>query len=489
MNDLKNRLGDLLGGLRERIPSDVNLSLVLPVVVMVVALLGDIVFARATILPHWQARNELAAKLIEVEQQLLEAQQAQQKGPDDLQAELQAAQAELEKTARRFFSESQAAEILDGLYRYADESNVEIVNLQSQSAPAEESAGEEQPAEEEGSAEGSEAEQTQDQKKALYDVKTFRLEVTGSVPNLIGFLSRIKEASLKTFKISNVNIVEGEEFQHVLTMDVTLYTSPYSAGAAGEIPSDVLPTVTPMDLTQLENALAVAWEAEDWNQAITAINQILAVDPGYEGMVDKLYQAHVNYGYQFLEAGNQSEAIAQFSRALEIKPGGEEATAGLQLASAAPTPTLTARQQLEQRLDEEWTAQNWEEVIRIVEEILAISPGDSVMTEKLYSAHVNHAYKLIEQGKLEEAKQEFSAALAVDPDGAAAIQGLQQLAGGTSTPAPTSGPQYISYVVRQGDTLFSVARRYGVTVEAIMTANGLTSYSIYAGQQLRIPIP
>lgn len=46
----------------------------------------------------------------------------------------------------------------------------------------------------------------------------------------------------------------------------------------------------------------------------------------------------------------------------------------------------------------------------------------------------------------------------------------------------------VAYIVRWGDTLFSIARRFGITVPALMTANGLTSDYIYAGQLLTIPI-
>jgi len=54
--------------------------------------------------------------------------------------------------------------------------------------------------------------------------------------------------------------------------------------------------------------------------------------------------------------------------------------------------------------------------------------------------------------------------------------------------SPTPGePQYTIYVVRAGDTLYSISRRYNVTVQAIMAANGLTSTHIRVGQQLRIP--
>jgi nucleoid-associated protein YgaU len=60
----------------------------------------------------------------------------------------------------------------------------------------------------------------------------------------------------------------------------------------------------------------------------------------------------------------------------------------------------------------------------------------------------------------------------------------------TSTPMITSTvstPQ--QHVVQQGDTLFSLAQRYNVTVEAIQQANQLTGDSIFAGQQLIIPTP
>ena len=56
----------------------------------------------------------------------------------------------------------------------------------------------------------------------------------------------------------------------------------------------------------------------------------------------------------------------------------------------------------------------------------------------------------------------------------------------TSAEPPQQGP--IIYYVRYGDTLFSIATRYGTTIPAIMQANGLASDYIYAGQSLVIPI-
>ncbi|CAG0958133.1 hypothetical protein ANRL2_00632 [Anaerolineae bacterium] len=58
----------------------------------------------------------------------------------------------------------------------------------------------------------------------------------------------------------------------------------------------------------------------------------------------------------------------------------------------------------------------------------------------------------------------------------------------TATPTATlTPPRGIIYIVRAGDTLYSIARRYGTTVEAIMAANRLSNYNISIGQQLLIP--
>ena len=57
----------------------------------------------------------------------------------------------------------------------------------------------------------------------------------------------------------------------------------------------------------------------------------------------------------------------------------------------------------------------------------------------------------------------------------------------TATPAPTTSPA-TTYEVQPGDTVFSIARRFGTTVEAIVAANDLTDPSeIEVGQVLVIP--
>ncbi len=55
------------------------------------------------------------------------------------------------------------------------------------------------------------------------------------------------------------------------------------------------------------------------------------------------------------------------------------------------------------------------------------------------------------------------------------------------TPVPPSG-EVIVHVVQPGETLSSIAYRYGVTVQAIIDANGITNPDqIYQGQKLNVP--
>jgi LysM repeat protein len=64
----------------------------------------------------------------------------------------------------------------------------------------------------------------------------------------------------------------------------------------------------------------------------------------------------------------------------------------------------------------------------------------------------------------------------------------------TQAPAPTTAPpasssgSTIVHTVQRGETTYSIARRYGTTVNAIAQANGMVNPShIVVGQQLKIP--
>ncbi|MGC6464121.1 MAG: LysM peptidoglycan-binding domain-containing protein [Akkermansiaceae bacterium] len=64
---------------------------------------------------------------------------------------------------------------------------------------------------------------------------------------------------------------------------------------------------------------------------------------------------------------------------------------------------------------------------------------------------------------------------------------------GTYTPVPAPAPAPApaaaagQHMIQKGDTLWGISRRYGVTVEAIQQANGLTDTNIIEGKTLVIP--
>jgi LysM repeat protein len=91
--------------------------------------------------------------------------------------------------------------------------------------------------------------------------------------------------------------------------------------------------------------------------------------------------------------------------------------------------------------------------------------------------------------------------IAVGPSPTYEMPTLTPISGATYAPAPTLGPVAptstpvagptpapVQYTVQWGDTVYSIARRYGTTVEAIVQANNLPSnYLIKVGQTLTIP--
>ena len=78
-----------------------------------------------------------------------------------------------------------------------------------------------------------------------------------------------------------------------------------------------------------------------------------------------------------------------------------------------------------------------------------------------------------------------------------AIKRLNNLSGNTLSvgqvlkiPSSNNGgntENYVSYVVKSGDTLYAIASRYGTTVDAIKNFNNLTSNTLSIGQVLNIP--
>ena len=187
----------------------------------------------------------------------------------------------------------------------------------------------------------------------------------------------------------------------------------------------------------------------------------------------------------------------------------------LPLQAATATPTTAERlAALATQLDAAWNAQDWEEVLSLIAQIKAIDPSYDNISEREYYAQVNYGYALLTEGQCTAAKAAFVAALALRAGGEEAEMGLQLVstycatpvpssptptttttpgASATSTPVVSATPTSIvltapiTYTVQLGDTLYSLAKRYGTTVQAIMQANGLTSTFLRSGQLIWIP--
>ena len=50
-------------------------------------------------------------------------------------------------------------------------------------------------------------------------------------------------------------------------------------------------------------------------------------------------------------------------------------------------------------------------------------------------------------------------------------------------------PNYINYVVKKGDNLYSIAKQYNISVDTLMKDNALTNTNLSIGQNLKIRIP
>jgi LysM repeat protein len=166
-----------------------------------------------------------------------------------------------------------------------------------------------------------------------------------------------------------------------------------------------------------------AWDAQDWPLVLLLIDEVIAIDSDYPEIMDTKYYAHVNYGYQLMTEDRCTESLAQFREALDIRPAGEEALAGMDLLviyCGTPVPGITPSP------------------------TLYVTPSPTFITPHPTSAP-------------------------------------------TTTPVPIVLPEPTEYTVRPGDTLYSLARSYSTTVQAIMQANGMMSYLLRVGDVIILP--
>ncbi len=178
----------------------------LAVGLIVVALLGDLILLGGFVYPRWRRRQEVNALLsrarVQLETMRLEY---EHRTPEEVQADIEAARAELAEQAAVLLSEEEAAETLNRLYRHADETGVNILSIESDidlgedaSVPAVTS--------------------------TLYTVRFFHLEARAPTDSLLDFLGKIEETARVGFSVTNVTL-DATSSPASLALDVILYTA------------------------------------------------------------------------------------------------------------------------------------------------------------------------------------------------------------------------------------------------------------------------
>lgn len=196
-----------------------RLRALLPMLLMLLIGMGNAMFCSTTVLPQWRTYEALASDVSEARSSLDTSEEEDNTAL--LQAQIEGAQDDLNQASEIFLTELQIDEVMARLYSYADMASVEISNLLFQ-------------------------EPTQDEDSNPFNQRVFRLQVDGEVPRLMAFVSSIREATLPTVAISNLDLRTGGREEDTLTMELVLYTSPFSSGdVLATVPEMVMPTAVP----------------------------------------------------------------------------------------------------------------------------------------------------------------------------------------------------------------------------------------------------
>jgi hypothetical protein len=83
--------------------------------------------------------------------------------------------------------------------------------------------------------------------------------------------------------------------------------------------------------------------------------------------------------------------------------------------------------------------------------------------------------------------QNRQTAAAPHTDETAPFNSSQAATPGAGETAPPGNTCQATHSIHQDDTLYSLSKKYGVTIAAIKSANGLSSNNILVGQSLCIP--
>lgn len=167
-------------GLRER------LGALVPLVLIALVALGNVIFGLLTIWPAWQDNTHLSTIVSGQAMALTATADAVVGAAEVLRHQLDGAQDRLGEAAGLFLTSAQADDMLDLLYRYAQESGVEIARLQLDPAQDDAASG-------------------------AFKARAFQIEVEGEPRNLLNFVVHVKEAGAPSVQLAEVSITHENE--------------------------------------------------------------------------------------------------------------------------------------------------------------------------------------------------------------------------------------------------------------------------------------
>ena len=383
-----------LSELKAEISERGQLLVALAIGIIVISVLGDLVLIGVSVSPKWQVWTQVSERLIQAQEHLALAEHQQQgRTVEQTESEIAEVEQKLRERGDTFLSKAEAAEALNHVYRYADETGVGITRLEGRPADQEE--------------DGS----------PLYDLRTFDVEANGSIEALINFMGSIEESAHPGFIVTGVDIGATEDGPG-LRMTILLYTSPYAEADLRDAE----------EVGHLQDALVQAWDRQRWQQAIDLLTRITDQNPSDESARVQLSQAHINYGKALLAEARAKSARVHFEAALQLAPDDVEATHGLRQATQQLGPPPTTREMYRERLDRAWSREDWSAAIAALDHLFTMDPQNAEWRDKRYAAYVNRGHQLASEGRRDEAKAAFSRALTIKSNGGEAVDGLRRLA-------------------------------------------------------------
>lgn len=192
-----------------------------------------------------------------------------------------------------------------------------------------------------------------------------------------------------------------------------------------------LPTAPPTqgeELAEFQLELDRAWQTEDWQRALDVLEQIQAVDPGRDGLQQRLFTAHLLRGLELVETNQLEEAIVHFEQALAIQPDDPIVQSQRQVAIGYLAGLKSYRQA------------DWDRAVEELTAVYNMDPDYKEVGPWLYSAHLNRGLALQGQGQLRAAQKEYQRALEVMSDGQDAKIKLAEVTLLLTPPTPTPRP-------------------------------------------------